>query len=56
MTAEQYIAENKRRLADINAPYDPITGLGCTACPRSKVNIADYYDAPRPVYKSYYKG
>ena len=44
MTAEQYIAENKRRLAAINAPYDPITGLGCTACPRSKVNIADYYD------------
>ena len=44
MTAEQYIAENKRRLAAINAPYDQITGLGCTACPRSKVNIADYYD------------
>lgn len=44
MTAEQYIAENKRRLAAINAPYDQITGLGCVACPRSKVNIADYYD------------
>lgn len=44
MTAEQYIAENKRRLAAINAPYDQITGLGCTACPRSKVNIADYCD------------
>lgn len=49
MTAEQYIAENKRRLAAINAPYDQITGLGCTACPRSKVNIADYYDG-RDVY------
>lgn len=49
MTAEQYIAENKRRLADINAPYDPITGLGSTACPRSKVNIADYYDG-RDIY------
>ena len=24
MTAEQYIAENKRRLAAINAPYDQI--------------------------------
>lgn len=49
MTAEQYIAENKCRLVAINAPYDQITGLGCVACPRSKVNIADYYDG-RDVY------
>lgn len=40
MTAEEIIKENKRRLALINAPYDPMTGEG-SPIPREKVRIAD---------------
>lgn len=40
MTAEEIIKENKRRLALINAPYDPMTGEG-SPIPREKVHIAD---------------
>lgn len=40
MTTEDIIKENKRRLALINAPYDPMTGEG-SPIPREKVHIAD---------------
>lgn len=43
MTNKEIIEENLRRLASINAPYDPLTGLGCNACNRTKIRLSDYW-------------
>ena len=42
MKREEIIAENKRRLKEISAVYNPITGEGSTSVPRSEVCIAGF--------------
>lgn len=46
MTVEQYIAENKHRLALIARKYNPLTGEGCVACKRKRVDIYDFPNTP----------
>lgn len=40
-TAEEYIRINRERLAALSLPYNPYSGMGCTACPRTPVYISD---------------
>ena len=42
MKKEDIIKENYRRLKEISAVYNPITGEGSTSVPRSEVNIAGF--------------
>lgn len=37
----EIVIENRRRNEERNAPYDPITGLGSTAVPRTLVHLSD---------------
>lgn len=40
MNVQEIIAENKRRLKELNAPYDPISGIG-SPIPRTKVELCE---------------
>ena len=42
MRKEEIIKENKRRLKEISAVYNPITGEGSTSVPRIEVNISGF--------------
>ena len=42
MTPSEMIAENKRRLAVINAPYDPLTGEGSVSIERTYIHCEDF--------------
>ena len=48
MKKEEIIEENKRRLKEISAVYNPITGEGSTSVPRQEVTIAGF-----PIEKLY---
>ena len=48
MKKEDIIIENKRRLKEISAVYNPITGEGSTSIPRSWANISGF-----PIEKIY---
>lgn len=41
MTVQDIVNENKRRLEEINTPYNPITGQGSISVKRIKVEISD---------------
>ena len=41
MGSDAIIEENRRRLAERSRPYDPLTGEGSDALPRTEVRIAD---------------
>ena len=48
MKKEEIIVENKKRLKEISAAYNPITGEGSTSVQRSEINISGF-----PVEKMY---
>ena len=48
MKKEEIIAENKRRLKEISAVYNPITGEGSSSVPRCEVSISGF-----PIEKIY---
>ena len=48
MKKEEIIKENKRRLKEISAVYNPITGEGSTSIQRSEINISGF-----PIEKLY---
>ena len=48
MTKDEIIKENKRRLKEISAVYNPITGEGSTSIPRCEINITGF-----PIEKLY---
>ena len=48
MKKEKIIEENRQRLKEISAVYNPITGEGSTSVPRSEVKISGF-----PIEKMY---
>ena len=48
MKKEEIIKENKRRLKEISAVYNPITGEGSTSVPRYEATISGF-----PIEKLY---